>query len=110
MRYSSATTSTLTISITLAKPANGRAAFTTLAGARRLGAPAEGLAPWQSVKISKPGGAKLQITGPPARDGPAGIEFCLAEPQLKRAGSALSTAICFNSAHHLSKREADRTQ
>src|SRR5262249_33927593 len=28
--------------------------FTTLAGARRLGAPAEGLAPWQSAKISKP--------------------------------------------------------
>jgi L-ascorbate metabolism protein UlaG (beta-lactamase superfamily) len=46
----------------------------TLAGARRLGTPAEGLAPWQSTKISKQDGATLRITGTPARHGPAGIE------------------------------------
>jgi hypothetical protein len=47
--------------------------FTTLAGAHRLGAPAEGLAPWQSTTIGKKG-ATLQITATPARHGPAGIE------------------------------------
>ena len=31
--------------------------FTTLAGAHRLGAPAEGLAPWQSTTIGKEEGA-----------------------------------------------------
>ena len=30
--------------------------FTTVAGAQRLGGPAEGLAPWQSTQISKPDG------------------------------------------------------
>jgi L-ascorbate metabolism protein UlaG (beta-lactamase superfamily) len=48
--------------------------FTTHAGAQRLGTPAEGLAPWQSTKISKPDGATLRITATPARHGPAGIE------------------------------------
>lgn len=48
--------------------------FTTLSGAERLGPPAQGLAPWQSTKISKPGGATLQITATPARHGPAGVE------------------------------------
>jgi L-ascorbate metabolism protein UlaG (beta-lactamase superfamily) len=48
--------------------------FTTVSGAERLGPPAEGLAPWQSTKISKPDGATLQITATPARHGPAGIE------------------------------------
>jgi L-ascorbate metabolism protein UlaG (beta-lactamase superfamily) len=48
--------------------------FTTLAGAQRLGAPAEGLAPWQTTKISKQDGSTLRITATPARHGPAGIE------------------------------------
>ncbi len=48
--------------------------FTTLAGAQRLGAPAEGLAPWQSTEVSKHNGATLRITATPARHGPAGIE------------------------------------
>ena len=48
--------------------------FTTLAGAQRLGTPAEGLAPWQSTEISKQDGATLRITATPARHGPAGIE------------------------------------
>jgi L-ascorbate metabolism protein UlaG (beta-lactamase superfamily) len=48
--------------------------FTTLAGAQRLGTPAQGLAPWQSANISKQDGATLRITATPARHGPAGIE------------------------------------
>jgi L-ascorbate metabolism protein UlaG (beta-lactamase superfamily) len=48
--------------------------FTTLAGAQRLGTPAEGLTPWQSTKITKQDGATLGITATPARHGPAGIE------------------------------------
>ncbi|HLH97088.1 MAG TPA: MBL fold metallo-hydrolase [Xanthobacteraceae bacterium] len=48
--------------------------FTTLAGAERLGPPAEGLAPWQSTDISNHRGATLRVTATPARHGPAGIE------------------------------------
>jgi L-ascorbate metabolism protein UlaG (beta-lactamase superfamily) len=48
--------------------------FTTVAGAQRLGSPAEGLVPWQSTAISRPDGPTLQITAIPARHGPAGIE------------------------------------
>jgi L-ascorbate metabolism protein UlaG (beta-lactamase superfamily) len=48
--------------------------FTTLAGAQRLGTPAEGLALWQTTKISKQDGTTLRITATPARHGPAGIE------------------------------------
>jgi L-ascorbate metabolism protein UlaG (beta-lactamase superfamily) len=48
--------------------------LTTVAGARRLGNNAEGLEPWQSVEIAKPGSGSLQITATPARHGPAGIE------------------------------------
>jgi len=48
--------------------------FTTHARAQRLGTPAEGLAPWQSMKINNPDGATLRITATPARHGPAGIE------------------------------------
>jgi L-ascorbate metabolism protein UlaG (beta-lactamase superfamily) len=47
--------------------------FTTPAGAQRLGAPAEGLAPWQSANLAKQDGT-LRITATPARHGPAGIE------------------------------------
>jgi L-ascorbate metabolism protein UlaG (beta-lactamase superfamily) len=47
--------------------------LTTEIGATRLGAPAEGLAPWQSAELSK-GGSTLTITATPARHGPAGIE------------------------------------
>ena len=48
--------------------------FTTVAGAQRLGSPAEGLVPWHSTKISKQDVATLRITATPARHGPAGIE------------------------------------
>jgi L-ascorbate metabolism protein UlaG (beta-lactamase superfamily) len=48
--------------------------FATVAGAQRIGAPAAGLAPWQSTRLRKPDGSGLQITATPARHGPAGIE------------------------------------
>ncbi|UFZ02954.1 MBL fold metallo-hydrolase [Bradyrhizobium ontarionense] len=47
--------------------------LTTEIGATRLGAPAEGLAPWQTAELSK-GGKTLTVTATPARHGPAGIE------------------------------------
>lgn len=47
--------------------------LTTVAGAGRLGGRAEGLAPWRSVALGKPG-ASVTITATPARHGPAGIE------------------------------------
>ncbi len=62
--------------------------FTTVAGARRLGGIAEGLAPGESRELTKPNGARLTITATAARHGPAGIEplagdvigFVLASP------------------------------
>jgi L-ascorbate metabolism protein UlaG (beta-lactamase superfamily) len=47
--------------------------LTTEAGAKRLGAHAEGFAPWGVIELTK-GGNKLTITATPARHGPAGIE------------------------------------
>ena len=47
--------------------------LTTTVGAKRLGGNAEGLAPWQSVNLSK-NGQSVQVTAAPARHGPAGIE------------------------------------
>jgi L-ascorbate metabolism protein UlaG (beta-lactamase superfamily) len=47
--------------------------ITTVAGAKRLGGPAQGLAPWASVDLTKHG-QTLRITATPARHGPAGIE------------------------------------
>lgn len=48
--------------------------LTTVAGAKRLGGHAEGLAPWASAVLTKPDGSALTITAAPARHGPAGIE------------------------------------
>ncbi len=48
--------------------------FTTTAGAKRLGGRAVGVAPWQAIILSMPDGRSIQITGTPARHGPAGIE------------------------------------
>jgi L-ascorbate metabolism protein UlaG (beta-lactamase superfamily) len=48
--------------------------FTTVAGAARLGGPAEGLRPWDAKQLVNAGGARLTITATPARHGPAGIE------------------------------------
>ena len=48
--------------------------FTTKAGAGRLGGHVEGLAPWDTAELSKPGANSLRIAATPARHGPAGIE------------------------------------
>ncbi len=48
--------------------------FTTVAGAKRLGGVAEGLAPGESRELTKQDGTTLTITATPARHGPAGIE------------------------------------
>ena len=48
--------------------------FTTVAGAKRLGGNAQGLAPWQKASLTKPGVGSIQIIAAPARHGPAGIE------------------------------------
>jgi len=48
--------------------------LTTVAGAQRLGGATEGLAPWQSVDLTKSDGRRLEVTATPARHGPAGIE------------------------------------
>jgi L-ascorbate metabolism protein UlaG (beta-lactamase superfamily) len=48
--------------------------FTTIAGAKRLGGNAEGLAAWETRKLITPDGRSLQVTATPARHGPAGIE------------------------------------
>jgi L-ascorbate metabolism protein UlaG (beta-lactamase superfamily) len=47
--------------------------FTTVVGATRLNANAEGLSPGESKELTKDG-AKLTVTATPARHGPAGIE------------------------------------
>ena len=47
--------------------------LTTKAGASRLGGHVEGLAPWDTVELSK-SGRSLHVTATPARHGPAGIE------------------------------------
>jgi L-ascorbate metabolism protein UlaG (beta-lactamase superfamily) len=47
--------------------------LTTCPGARRLGPPAVGLAPWQSHDLEGPDGTRVTVTATPARHGPAGI-------------------------------------
>ncbi|MGJ5176050.1 MBL fold metallo-hydrolase [Bradyrhizobium oligotrophicum] len=47
--------------------------LTTEIGATRLGANAEGLAPWRETELTKDG-QSLKVTATPARHGPAGIE------------------------------------
>ncbi|MGN6515067.1 MAG: MBL fold metallo-hydrolase, partial [Rhizomicrobium sp.] len=53
--------------------AKAQHAFTTKAGAARLGGGVTGLAPWESASIEARG-RRLTITATPARHGPAGIE------------------------------------
>jgi L-ascorbate metabolism protein UlaG (beta-lactamase superfamily) len=48
--------------------------LTTMAGAKRLGTHAEGLAPWDVAELTGAGGRSLTVTATPARHGPAGIE------------------------------------
>ena len=47
--------------------------FTTVAGAKRLGGVADGLAPGDSRELRGPAGT-LTVTATPARHGPAGVE------------------------------------
>jgi L-ascorbate metabolism protein UlaG (beta-lactamase superfamily) len=44
--------------------------LTTPSGAGRLGGTAQGLAPWQSVDLERPGGGTVTVTGAPALHGP----------------------------------------
>jgi L-ascorbate metabolism protein UlaG (beta-lactamase superfamily) len=53
--------------------AKAKRVLTTEAGAKRLGAHAEGFAPWAVTELGK-NGKSLTITVTPARHGPAGIE------------------------------------
>jgi L-ascorbate metabolism protein UlaG (beta-lactamase superfamily) len=46
--------------------------LTTAAGADRLGGNAIGLANWESVDVTSTNGARIRVTGTPARHGPAG--------------------------------------
>lgn len=46
--------------------------FTTTAGAKRLGAGATGLQPWDSATLEAPDRPAIRITGTPARHGPPG--------------------------------------
>jgi L-ascorbate metabolism protein UlaG (beta-lactamase superfamily) len=48
--------------------------LTTVAGAKRLGGRAEGLAPWATTELTGNNGHSLAVTATPARHGPAGIE------------------------------------
>jgi L-ascorbate metabolism protein UlaG (beta-lactamase superfamily) len=48
--------------------------LTTVAGAKRLGGHAEGLAPWATTELIGRNGQSLTVTATPARHGPAGIE------------------------------------
>ncbi|HEU4659860.1 MAG TPA: MBL fold metallo-hydrolase [Pseudolabrys sp.] len=48
--------------------------LTTVAGAARLKGNAQGLEPWQTVKLRNKGGGSAEVTATPARHGPAGIE------------------------------------
>jgi L-ascorbate metabolism protein UlaG (beta-lactamase superfamily) len=48
--------------------------LTTIAGAKRLGGHAEGLAPWATTALTGRNGHSLAVTATPARHGPAGIE------------------------------------
>jgi L-ascorbate metabolism protein UlaG (beta-lactamase superfamily) len=45
--------------------------ITTRAGAERLGVPALGLAPWETVDLAAPNAGGLRVTATPARHGPA---------------------------------------
>ena len=48
--------------------------FTTPSGGGRLGGETMGLKPWESARLSAPGGRTLRITATPGRHGPPGFE------------------------------------
>lgn len=53
---------------------NVKRVFTTVDGAGRIGENVTGIQTWTSVTVNAPNGDKIEITGTPARHGPAGIE------------------------------------
>ncbi len=53
--------------------------ITTPSAAKRLGRPAEGLAPWATTTLSGPAKPDLNVTATPARHGPVGIEPIIGE-------------------------------
>lgn len=53
--------------------------LTTLAGARRLDAPAAPLAPWQSYEFQRPSGEPVLVTAVPAQHGPDGTDHLTGE-------------------------------
>nr|WP_201769684.1 MBL fold metallo-hydrolase [Amycolatopsis orientalis] len=48
--------------------------LTTPSGAGRLGGTAKGLAPWESVDLTRPDGGVVTVTGAPAQHGPEGAD------------------------------------
>jgi L-ascorbate metabolism protein UlaG (beta-lactamase superfamily) len=48
--------------------------LTTLSGAGRLGGTSRGLAPWDSLELTRPDGGTVTVTGAPALHGPEGAE------------------------------------
>jgi L-ascorbate metabolism protein UlaG (beta-lactamase superfamily) len=48
--------------------------LTTKDGAERIGNQAEGLVPWQTIRVPAPSGESLLVTATPARHGPTGCE------------------------------------
>lgn len=53
--------------------------LTTPGGAGRLGGTAQGLAPWQSADLPRPGGGAVTVTAVPAQHGPDGCEPIIGE-------------------------------
>jgi L-ascorbate metabolism protein UlaG (beta-lactamase superfamily) len=49
-------------------------AFTTKAGAERLGGGVVGLEPWETARVDRPGGTAVSATALPAVHGPPGCE------------------------------------
>src|SRR4029079_8631450 len=48
--------------------------LTTVPGARRLGAPVQGLRPWEVTTLTHPGRPTLTVTATPGRHGPVGAQ------------------------------------
>jgi L-ascorbate metabolism protein UlaG (beta-lactamase superfamily) len=51
-----------------------KSTFTTRSGAKRPGASATGLSPWETIRFEGTSGQRLYISATPARHGPSGIE------------------------------------
>lgn len=58
---------------------NARTIVTTVPGAKRLGAPARGLAPWSGTRLEHGGRTPIEITATPCRHGPPGSKPIVGE-------------------------------